>query len=358
MVISLFGNLITSFEFCYLRRNPSIYAIFQKSHFRRVNMHKEFKGWLEFLGFDEPIELTQLHGDENSKRYYRIENSTKSFVALDASSNKEIIPEFVGIGMRFKKSKMRTPMVRSFELHKGFMLLEDVGSTHLYDKCVDAGAGAYYEKAIKTLVQMQTSPTIGMKPHDAMPMLEEMNSMLEWYYKAHLGKTLECVEGQQLLKMFSLIAKEVLAQPQETFVHGDYHSKNLMLDSEDEMVILDFQDARVGSLTYDLASLLYDAHVALDKRERKRFIKIFKTLKGIEVEDETFMRWLDFTAIQRSLTQLGTLARLSIEEQKKGYMEHTPLVRQYILDIAEKYPELEQLVLMLTPLEEDSLGFF
>ena len=321
-------------------------------------MHKEFKGWLEFLGFDEPIELIQLHGDENSKRYYRIKNSTKSFVALDASSDKESVPEFIGIGMRLQKSKTRTAMVRSFELHKGFMLLEDIGSTHLYDKCVDAGAGVYYEKAIKTLVQMQTSPTISMKAHDAMTMIEEMNSMLEWYYKAHLGKTLECVEGQQLLKMFSLIAKEVLAQPQETFVHGDYHSKNLMIDAEDEMVVLDFQDARVGSLTYDLASLLYDAHVALDKRERKRFVKLFKALKGIDVDDATFMRWLDFTAIQRSLTQLGTFTKLSIKDKTKGYMEHTPLVRQYILDIAENYPELEQLVLMLTPVEEDSLGFF
>ena len=321
-------------------------------------MHKEFKGWLEFLGFDEPIELIQLHGDENSKRYYRIKNSTKSFVALDASSDKESVPEFIGIGMRLQKSKIRTAMVRSFELHKGFMLLDDIGSTHLYDKCVDAGAGVYYEKAIKTLVQMQTSPTISMKAHDAMTMIEEMNSMLEWYYKAHLGKTLECVEGQQLLKMFSLIAKEVLAQPQETFVHGDYHSKNLMIDAEDEMVVLDFQDARVGSLTYDLASLLYDAHVALDKRERKRFVKLFKALKGIDVDDATFMRWLDFTAIQRSLTQLGTFTKLSIKDKTKGYMEHTPLLRQYILDIAENYPELEQLVLMLTPVEEDSLGFF
>jgi aminoglycoside/choline kinase family phosphotransferase len=320
-------------------------------------MHEELKGWLDFLGFDEPVELTQLHGDENSRRYYRIENIDKNFVVVDASSDKETVPEFIGIGMRLKRSKMRTPLVRSFELHKGFMLLEDVGSTHLYDKCVDAGAGAYYEKAIRTLVQMQTSPTINMKPYDAMLMLEEMNLMLEWYYNAHLGKTLECVEGQQLIKMFSLIAKEVLAQPQETFVHTDSHSKNLMIDEKNDMVVMDFQDAREGALTYDLVSLLYDPYVSLDKRERQRFIKLFKNLKGIEVEDEVFMRWVDFTALQRNLTLLGKFTRLSIEEKKETYLEHTPLIRQYILDIASKYPELEQLLVMLTPQEEDSLGF-
>ena len=320
-------------------------------------MHKELKGWLEFLGFDEPVELTQLHGDENSRRYYRIENISKNFVVVDASSDKETVPEFIGIGMRLKKSKMRTPLVRSFELHKGFMLLEDVGSTHLYDKCVDAGAGAYYEKAIKTLVQMQTSPTISMKPHDAMLMLEEMNLMLEWYYKVHLGKTLECVEGQQLLTMFMSISKEVLVQPQETFVHYDYHSKNLMIDEADDIVLMDFQDALKGSLTYDLASLLYDPYVALDKRERKRFIKLFKTLKEVEVDDETFMRWLEFTAVQRCLTQLGRFSKLGIEDKQIAYLDHTPLLVQYILDIASKYPELEMLVRILTPKEQDSIGF-
>ena len=321
-------------------------------------MHKEFKGWLAFLGFDEPIELTQLHGDENSRRYYRIENISKKFVALDASSDKESVPEFVGIGMRLKKVKVRTPMVRSFELHKGFMLFEDVGSTHLYDKCGDAGTSAYYKQAIKTLVQMQTAPTVSMKPYDAMLMLEEMNLMLEWYYKAHLGKTLECVEGLQFIKMLSIITKEVLSQPQETFVHCDYHSKNLMIDSKDDMVVMDFQDAREGGISYDLVSLLRDAYVAQDPRELRQLIKFYKKEKGLEVDDEVFMRWFDFTAILRHLKLLGTFTKRSIEKKKESYMEHTPLLVQYILDVAYKYPELEQLVAMLTPKEEDSMGFF
>ena len=320
-------------------------------------MHTELKGWVEWLGIEEPI-LTEVNTKSSTKQYYRIENQAKKMLVMDASECKELIPQMVGIGLRLKRTKVRTPLVRSFELHKGFMLVEDIGSTHLFDKCVDAGARAYYEKAISTLVEMQKAPTVDMKSSNASFLIEEMNSMLEWYYKAYLGKTLECAEGQQLIMMFSRIAKEVLAQPQTTFVHGDYHSKNLMIDDNDEIVLIEFQDAREGALTYDLVSLLYDAYVALDKRERKRFIKLFKDEKGIEVDDEIFTRWVDFTAIQRNLAQLGTFAKLSIEEDKKGYLEHTPLVLQYILDIASKYSELDGLVSMLTLEEEDSIGFF
>ncbi|CAA6804833.1 MAG: COG3178: Predicted phosphotransferase related to Ser/Thr protein kinases [uncultured Sulfurovum sp.] len=315
-------------------------------------MHKELKGWVEWLGMEEP-ELTPLHGDASSRRYYRITNQKKKLLVMDASDIKEVVPDMVGIGLRLKKTSVKTPLIRSFELHKGFMLLDDVGSTHLFDKC----SRDTYEQAIKTLVEMQKAPTVDLKPYDMAFLLEEMNLMLEWYLKEHLGQKVECVEGRTLLSTFMLIAKEVMAQPQETFVHRDYHAKNLMIDDNDEMVVIDYQDARVGGITYDLVSLLRDAYVLLDDRERKRFIKLYKELKGIEVDDETFMRWFDFTGLQRHIKILGIFARLSIRDGKDAYLENIPLVLQYILDVAAKYPELEGLLAILTLEEQDSAGF-
>lgn len=319
-------------------------------------MHKELKGWIEFLGITEPI-LTQISGDEKSKRYYRIEKKVKKFFVMDASQDTEIVPRMIGIGLRLKETRVKVALVRSFELHKGFMLLSDVGSTHLYDKCSSDNPSSYYEKAIRTLVEMQDAPTINLTQYDEGFLIEEMNLMLEWYLKAYLGKTLECVEGRNLLESFSTIAREVLAQPQEVFVHTDYHSKNIMLDDEDDIVIIDYQDAKEGALTYDLASLLCDGYVALDARERRRFIMLFKELKGIEVDDETFMRWFDFSSLQRNIKLLGVFARLEVRDERKGYIEHTPLLLQYILNVAEKYPELSFLENLLRPDEKDSKGF-
>jgi len=315
-------------------------------------MHKELKGWVAWLGIEQP-ELTALDGDASSRRYYRITNQEKKLLVMDASDAKEVVPNMVGIGLRLKETTVRTPLIRSFELHKGFMLLDDVGSTHLFDNC----SRETYEKAIRTLVEMQKAPTVDLKPYDMPFLLDEMNLMLEWYLKEHLGQKVECVEGRTLLSAFMLIAKEVMAQPQETFVHRDYHAKNLMLDKEDEIVVIDYQDARVGGITYDLVSLLRDAYVLLDDRERKRFIKLYKELKGIEVDDETFMRWFDFTGLQRHIKILGIFARLSIRDGKDAYLDNIPLVLQYILEVGAKYPELEGLVKLLRVEEQDSIGF-
>jgi len=309
-------------------------------------MHNELKGWLEWLGMDDP-ELKTLHGDASSRSYYRLENHDGGIV-MDASSNKESVPIFIGISMRLNDAKVRIPRIKSFELHKGFMFLEDIGGTHLLDKCVEGvDARPYFDKAIQTLVTIQETPSKGLEPYDEAFLLQEMNLMTEWYFKAYLDRTIECVEGHTILSTFSLIAKEVLAQPQEIFVHRDYHSRNLMIDSNDDITVIDFQDAREGALTYDLVSLLRDAYVKLDARELRRLVLLFKELKGLDVDDETFMRWFDFTGLQRHIKILGIFARLSIRDGKNDYLEHIPMTLKYILEVGSKYPELNGLINLL-----------
>lgn len=309
-------------------------------------MHSELKGWLEWLGMENP-ELEPLCGDASSRSYYRLTNHNGGIV-MDASKAKESVPTFIGVNWRLMDAKVRIPTIKAYELNKGFIFLEDVGSEHLLDMCVEGkDARGYYDKAIETLVQMQQTPSKGLEPYDAGFLLDEMNLMPQWYLKAYLGATIECVEGRTILSSFMQINKEVLSQPQGVFVHRDYHSRNLMIDSNGEIVVLDFQDAKEGGLTYDLVSLLRDAYVKLDSRELRRLILLFKARKGVEVDDETFIRWFDFTGLQRHIKILGIFARLAIRDGKKEYLEHIPMTLKYILEVGEKYPELSGLLSLL-----------
>jgi len=218
---------------------------------------------------------------------------------------------------------------------------------HLADKVNTPEAKIYYEKAITTLVKVQNTPVKGLDPYDTNFLLEEMNLMPQWYIKEHLGKTVECVEGRILLEAFSFISKEVLAQPQGLFVHRDYHSRNLMIDSNEDIVVIDFQDAKEGALTYDLVSLLRDVYVELDEQEIERLILLFRDLIDLDVDDETFMRWFDFTGLQRHIKILGIFARLSLRDGKDGYLNDIPLTLKYIIEVGSKYPELDGLVSLL-----------
>lgn len=307
-------------------------------------MHDELKGWLEWLGIEEP-KLEALCGDASGRRYYRLEEP-KSIV-MDASDMKESVPIFIGVNWRLMDAKVRIPTIKAYELNKGFIFLEDIGGLHLSDKVNTSESKTYYEKAIRTLVKVQNTPAKGLDPYDANFLLEEMNLMPQWYIKEHLGKTVECVEGRILLEAFSLISKEVLAQTQGLFVHRDYHSRNLMIDSNEDIVVIDFQDAKEGALTYDLVSLLRDVYVELDEKEIERLILLFRDLKDLDVDDETFMRWFDFTGLQRHIKILGIFARLSLRDGKDGYLNDIPLTLKYIIEVGSKYPELDGLVSLL-----------
>ena len=85
----------------------------------------------------------------------------------------------------------------------------------------------------------------------------------------------------------------------------------------------------------------------LDDRELRRLVLLFKELKGLDVDDETFMRWFDFTGLQRHIKILGIFSRLAIRDGKKAYLKDIPLTLKYILEVGYKYPELDALMSLL-----------
>ena len=77
---------------------------------------------------------------------------------------------------------------------------------------------------------------------------------------------------------WSAIVEELASEPR-VLCHRDYHSRNLMLH-DGSLYIIDFQDARMGPDTYDLASLLRDSYVDLTPQQVDELIAFFLALNG------------------------------------------------------------------------------
>ena len=97
-------------------------------------------------------------------------------------------------------------------------------------------------------------------------------------------------------------------------------------------------------MTYDLVSLLRDVYIELHPRDVERMALHFRDIKGLEVDDETFMRWFDYMGLQRHIKILGIFARLAIRDGKERYLKDIPLTLKYVIDVASKYPELSNFV--------------
>ena len=156
-------------------------------------------------------------------------------------------------------------------------------------------------------------------------------------------------------KTFTFLTEASVSQKQVP-IHRDYHSRNLMVLEESNYHpyqkpgVIDFQDALNGPYTYDLVSLLRDAYIRWDIDHVSKWVDYYfenaqQTALIIKVSRDQFIREFDLMGLQRQLKVMGIFARLSIRDNKAGYLADIPLVMDYFLEIGQKYKELEPFML-------------
>ena len=175
-------------------------------------------------------------------------------------------------------------------------------------------------------------------------LIQEMKLFDEWFLTKHLSIKLSKDVQRILKEIYSFLAKQALDQPQ-VFVHRDYHSKNLMLSDSFSLAMIDFQDAVIGPVTYDLVSLLKDCYVDLSPsllHSEANFFRRVLLEKGILDSDFPFEEKFDLMGIQRHLKCAGIFARLNLRDGKHKYLSYIPRVLNYLRCSVEKYPEFSE----------------
>ena len=305
--------------------------------------------WVNELGYKE-YRFEVVSDDASYRKYYRIIlPNNKTFIIMDASMQVESIYPFIDISVRLLKVNVQIPRVYSQNLEQGYLLLEDLGGTHLLDILNDNSYKLLYMKSIHEILKMQKANTSGLEPYDEEFLMFEMRLMQEWYLDKYLWITLNDKEQSALDNVLELIKDEVLSQPQGYFVHRDFHSRNIMFAGGGKVSVIDYQDARVGAITYDLASLLKDVYIKFDREKILELVLEFKILKGglNHISNEQFIRWFDFTALQRHIKILGIFARLKIRDNKPNYINDIPMTLKYIKETIGIYDELKPLNIIL-----------
>ncbi|MDM8557452.1 phosphotransferase [Candidatus Parabeggiatoa sp. HSG14] len=311
---------------------------------KRFNMLQD---WLQTnLGIKAP-QLVAITNDASFRRYFRVIANDVSYIVMDAPPDKENCAPFIDVAKRLQSSGLNVPQIVASHLEQGFLLLTDLGS-QLYLSALneEAQVESLYSDALQALMVMQVrtdSSTLPLYNHHLLH--QEMNLFTDWLIGKHLDLSLEASEREGLEKCFELLSAAALSQPQ-VFVHRDYHSRNLMVVSQNNPGILDFQDAVKGPVTYDLVSLLRDCYIAWPRERVDEWGKhYYKQAQHIlnEVSEAQFLRWFDWMGIQRHLKASGIFARLYHRDGKSGYLKDIPRTLNYIVEVSADYPELATL---------------
>ncbi len=315
--------------------------------------------------------LTPLAGDASNRRYFRIElgsGSPRSVILMQlaepeafkqseeaVSGSKHPITElpFVNVRTHLAKAGVSVPTLYYYDQGAGLLYLEDFGDLTLSQSSHEAKPEelrAHYLQAIDMLVRIQVKATSPADPQclafhrsfEVPLLMWEFDHFLEYGVVARQEKPMLENDRQAIRWECEKIAT-ILAQQPRVFVHRDYHSRNLMVD-QTRLGILDFQDALMGPATYDLASLLRDAYIALDESLIDDLIAYYleqlEAQRHVWTNREAFRRLFDFTSIQRNLKAAGRFVYIDRVKGNPKFLMDVPRTLGYVRRNLYKYPEL------------------
>jgi aminoglycoside/choline kinase family phosphotransferase len=246
-----------------------------------------------------------------------------------------------------REAGVRTPEVHAVDTDRGFVLLGDFGNRSYLDELDEDTAESLYGDAMASLLVLQQGVTVAsvdLPSYDERLLRTELGIFREWFLERWLGLALSAEESATIDQAWAALVGSALEQPR-VCVHRDYHSRNLMVTDEANPGVLDFQDAVVGPITYDLASLLRDCYIAwpMDRvyAWMESYQKSLLATKLLEESDvERFRRWFDLMGMQRHLKAVGIFSRLNIRDGKPGYLKDIPRTLRYVTEVGRNYPEL------------------
>ncbi len=312
--------------------------------------------WLvHTLGYED-FTLTPASADASFRRYFRVSHDGQGYIVMDAPPEQEDCRPFIAVSTLFLQLGLNVPQVLAQDLQQGLLLLTDLGERLYLSELNQDTADTLYGDAMQALITLQSAPaamvqSAALPVYDRELLLGEMNLFRDWYLQRHLGLSLNDHDQAMLNTLFSFLADAALSQPQ-VIVHRDYHSRNLMV-CDSNPGILDFQDAVIGPLSYDLVSLLRDCYIVWPRERVQAWVAhYFAQAQAAGILPATmtlaqFMRGFDLMGIQRHLKASGIFARLNYRDHKPGYLADIPRTLDYIRTVGAAWPELEDFLGLL-----------
>ncbi len=332
---------------------------------------EQIKQWLSQKYQADIDRFEPASSDASFRRYFRVsfQNSVfeeppqQSFIVMDAPPDKEALTPFIDIDRQIERVGVNVPHIYAINRDAGFILMSDLGNTpYLSMLCTDSGddwAEKLYSDAMSALLVMQraiqrdsfVAMDTQLQDYSSALLRQEMQLLPDWYAKVHCQQELSTADEAVLEQAMNHLIDSALEQPQ-VFVHRDYHSRNLMYVKEHNPGVIDFQDALLGPITYDLVSLLRDSYIAWPEEQVYDWVEQYREIllrENLLTENDRtkFIRWFDWMGIQRQLKVVGIFSRLNYRDGKDNYLNDIPQTLEYLFNVASRYPEFDELLKLI-----------
>jgi N-acetylmuramate 1-kinase len=286
--------------------------------------------------------IVKLEGDASTRSYFRLLLKSGETAILvrypDASAND--MASFLDVQEFLEERGLPVPKIHGLSPGQGLVVLEDLGDDLLETEVEREGpdrTSHLYTEAVDLLLRLRHA-TLGMHSgcvafhlaFDLEKLMQEMQFFLVHFVQG-LCKIQPSPSALRTIQEFFTRICELLASEPRIFAHRDYHSRNLMV-SQGRLVMIDFQDARMGPAQYDLASLLRDSYVTLPEGMVRALVDRYHA--GMENSGDTsadrFRYVFDVMSLQRNIKALGTFGYQVAVRGSRRYIPSIPRTGGYV----------------------------
>ncbi len=298
------------------------------------------------------LEIAPLAGDASTRSYWRVRWDEGSEIV--ARYPEPFSPEsspFLQVHAVLSDLDIPVPAVLAVDGDLGLIVTQDLGDetlqkvlpaqteqtrAGLYDSLL-ARLGEFHRRA----AEWEGQAVCFDVAFDVEKLSWELHYFEKHFLEGQRGCALSAEDRSLLASMFLKFATEIASWPR-VLCHRDFHSRNLMLH-RNELHWLDFQDARLGPATYDLASLLRDSYVDIAEDFVSARAEEFGGRWLPDLAPAEFARRFELTCLQRNIKALGTFGYMASAKGRGFYLDYVPRTLEYVRTNLERHAELDDM---------------
>ena len=297
----------------------------------------------------EATEIAPLFGDASTRRYFRLRQGDETAIAAlyPEPFDPEQMP-FLEVRALLEGYGLPVPRVQGVDAARGILVLEDLGDLTLQEGLRGTTARereVLYREALDQLARLQRESTKGRRraacfqvAFDIEKLSWELHYFLKHFVEGLRGADLTAEDRATLGGAVHRLCEEIASWPR-VLCHRDFHSRNLMRH-KGALYWIDFQDARLGPATYDLASLLRDSYVDFEEEFVADRAEEFRQRALPGESREVFQRRYELTSVQRNLKALGTFGYMATVRGNPVYLQYVPRTLAHARRNLLRHPEL------------------
>ena len=301
-------------------------------------------------------EFKEIKGDASFRKFYR--NTKKNSIIVFANKEKpKNLLIYDSINKILIKNNLIAPKLLSQNYENNYIEIQDLGNKTIYQIFLKNKKNQYsiFKKIINVLNKIQLIKDKKIKnfknafykieDYKNKILFDEAKLFSYWYIPKKLNKKKIRIFNVKFSKEIKLLLSK-LNFKNDTFVHRDFHVSNLVVNSKNQIGLIDNQDALIGNKAYDLASLIDDVRFKTPNSLKVKVYNYYlKTNKKINADK--FKNDFEILSVLRNLKIIGIFMRLAVRDKKTKYLKLIPYAWKMIDNRLAKNKDLNSLKLLL-----------